>query len=637
MRVRPVGGMVFDPFGLHMAGVLRQTKRTKNELLNNFETTLHKEAKFKKMLVTCCHFADSITFLGPVARLEFIPSSVSSAVAEPSVNWVTGAKSGDTGKFFSDIEKFLRNSGNKPSLVDRLLSATNSFTDNSGNGYLCPMPDLSMPHGSEYGLQDDITNKVYGGRYSPATYCEESNSPTIPGNPYVGLMAVMFSFKTPFRRGLASYENTNLGYLPPMVFFIPTILPGDPVISADDYKVMLRQPAVYSFTIQNRPEKDSYNEGIMPFGSPFNHQSVPPWGKVPDVMRSLAVELERLWGDHTLYSALNFSTAFTIKKGISPADVNYDWEGDPIGRLSLEPMGLGRRIRGYNRYSSLFELSQASALFQIRSDSEGVRDVRNSMFSVQEYREDSAPRMFLFEKDTSGAMDTNFVFPSYISNVEDFSLTMLAVQDWMFGGRAAEGGCDVQSINGLSRFTTMDAIRPWGEEQEKLLESGSIAVEGTNLCPPISSRASSLNLCYAGILGVDVSFPGGSIGSYGHSALMHQGVNLQFDAKGEPSMCSISSPNIRGDLSKYSCGEYSLTEFAEARLHGVKIEYDPVSRVATVLEGGEAAVKKAFEAVKRNKDGVGTRPKKKEVQEKKDDWMKDDGMVSLFGDDEELI
>ena len=166
-------------------------------------------------------------------------------------------------------------------------------------------------------------------------------------------MAVTFTFKN-VSNSFPNQELTNLSNWPPVTFLIPALIPAGAKLDENHAtyhlgeKICSTQPTIYSFTIQM-----DHLKRLIPFGQPFSHSSVEKEGKCPDELRSLSDVFRNLWSPATAYSSWNFGMSLDMATPL-PEQINAD--------MYLEPMGAGRRIRGYNRFHGIYGLKNLEVL-----------------------------------------------------------------------------------------------------------------------------------------------------------------------------------------------------------------------------------------------------------------------------------
>jgi hypothetical protein len=408
-------GIVFDPFALHFVGYDRKISNYEKQLLGDkidpatyIGKELHNEARFKRAFINACHYAETMTVVGPMCNLVWdrnFPGYI-----DQSLRWpVDVTRPGN--EWLRNIEKALTDNGIEtcnfvnPQKAD--IKHLNIISDLSLYKYAPTLESgddvwlqqLSM--GGDYRLRKQHFHNVH----------HEHNAPML------GLMGVIFTFKKPTGHWGVS-ELTNLGHFPPVVFFIPVLVPSRPV---NDHAILEPFISSYSLSIPTEVFSSSWDERrITPFGSPYYMASVDPHGKSADTMRSLSDVFNALWSQATLYSAWNLG-------------IDDVMSGDsPLGCLYLEPMGAGRRIRGYNRYKSYHKFDRFNAA-SLKMDESGVFQgtefVNMGTSSSAMYMSGAARhqwqvgRKASITKSYQNTMGSIFVLPSYFGGdvFKDFS------------------------------------------------------------------------------------------------------------------------------------------------------------------------------------------------------------------------
>ena len=357
-------GMILDPFSIHATGLLRAnfapkvSQITENERL--FEH-LHGERQFKAAFANCCHFAESMTVVGPVAQPVWAMKS--SNVIMPSLRWEL-EKKGTNNDLFNHWDQII--AGSNWARVPRGRYDISGIANSEAWG-LHVMPDFLMRRDTFQGDADFIHDSChdlfrfmfeegFGSKLERRKVLEDNRHPFakfIRGAPVLSFMAVIFTFKKPTGY-LPAYELTNLASWPPMVFLIPTLIPAG---------ASLDVPRSYNLVtdrVNNQPAISSYRlafhnkSSIVPYGQPFKLTSVNTEGKKPDALRSLSDVFKALWSQATQYSAWSMDFMRDEETG----------EIDPIGDFNLDPMGAGRRIRGHNRFTSKYNIPGMEFLWE---------------------------------------------------------------------------------------------------------------------------------------------------------------------------------------------------------------------------------------------------------------------------------
>lgn len=358
-------GMVLDPFSIHATGLLRANFAPKiSQIAENerlFEH-LHGERQFKAAFANACHFAETMTVVGPVAQP--IWAMKSSNVIMPSLRWEL-EKKGANNDLFNHWDQVI--AGASWARVPRNRYDTSqgiAFGDSWG---LHVMPDFLMRRDNFLGdadFIDDSANELFKfmfeeghGEVLERQKVEDVNRHPFPkfirGAPVLSFMAVIFTFKKPTGH-LPAYELTNLASWPPMVFLIPTLVPAGASLDIPQWYSSVtdrvnHQPAIASYKLAFHN-----HSSIIPFGQPFKLTSVNTEGKKPDALRSLSDVFKALWSQATQYSAWSMDFMRDEETG----------EIDPIGDFNLDPMGAGRRIRGHNRFTSKYNIPDMEFLWE---------------------------------------------------------------------------------------------------------------------------------------------------------------------------------------------------------------------------------------------------------------------------------
>jgi len=371
-------GVVLDPFSLLLTGLMRKNRGIKSDLKSQdlFELA-HGEARFKQAFINACHFAESMTVVGPVAQLAWNLNSTD--YIEPALRWRASLSHPGNEYFAQEVKDFLTKAS-----WNNVESG--AFIDGGGDLLLHTLPDFTLKRGfagdkefKRWGDQSGPLSHFLYREGSPAYRRERqkilerlgnmaditnaSNQSEInTGQPVVGLMAVTFTFKKP--TGVLSIgELTNLASWPPVTFFLPTLLPSGATLQNNGFGGLgdrtVCQPAMSTYRIALQNDK-----AIMPYGQPFLLTSVKEQGKAPDILRSLSDVFKALWSQATLYSAWNMS----FEADLEAAPMSYYMDNSSwkkfVGEFALEPMGAGRRIRGHNRHMSKYNLTDVSCLWE---------------------------------------------------------------------------------------------------------------------------------------------------------------------------------------------------------------------------------------------------------------------------------
>lgn len=356
-------GMILDPFSIHATGLLRANFEPKvsqvaeNERL--FEH-LHGERQFKAAFANACHFAETMTVVGPVAQPTWAMKS--SNVIMPSLRWEL-PKRGANDQLFEHWKQIMDNS--QWIKVPRDRYDIEGIRNHEAWG-LHVMPDLLMRRDKFKGDSDFLNDngddlfrfmfEETNAETCQRNYGVENGHPfpqILRGAPVLSFMAVIFTFKKPTGH-LPAYELTNLASWPPMVFLIPTLVPAAASLDISKWysKVTDRvthQPAISAYRLAFHNESS-----IIPYGQPFKLTSVNTEGKKPDALRSLSDVFKALWSQATQYSAWSMDFKRDAESG----------KIDSVGDFNLDPMGAGRRIRGHNRFTSKYNIPDMEFLWE---------------------------------------------------------------------------------------------------------------------------------------------------------------------------------------------------------------------------------------------------------------------------------
>ena len=434
-EVHITNGVVFDPFALTATGFVRRNRKPKISVDTAplFEG-LHGEAKFKQAFINACHFAESMTVIGPVANLVWDLNSPS--VVDAALRWPLDLDRPNNLAISNQFTTFLTNavwdSVDEDKYVDKsnkrfMLSSMPDCAMSSAS------PDISRVNALPDNPDDAWNSSTWSYHMYNSSVMRGGTRTTVSGkkvylgdgSPMLGVMAVIFTFKKPVG-DLGVNELTNLGDWPPVVFLIPTLMPARasfyPESPGGGYigRICNHQPSIASYQIAL-----DQSCTIMPFGQPFKIWSVDKQGKSPDILRSLSDVYKALWSQATLYSAWN--TQF-----------NLETEREPVGDVFLEPMGAGRRIRGHNRFASKYALRNVEVLSEDYADS-FIRVQQGKMTSLNMLHNKS---LFLRQSSSirSGQKTAMFVLPSYFADdtTSVFHPIAHAVTQYMFTSAGLE-------------------------------------------------------------------------------------------------------------------------------------------------------------------------------------------------------
>jgi hypothetical protein len=353
-------GVVLDPFSILMAGVIRKKiVGTKQQVKQEgYLDILHGEAKFKQAFINACHFADSMTVMGPVAQLNW--GSFGSPVAN-AMYWKAPLGERDNRLFFDNLKAFSNHN------AGALQSIMSNIPAPEGMGDLVHvMPDctllldpseVSNSVRNSVRFEQKVVRHIYDesfNNFSPDRFDRGPMQPHVidsyaRGTPVAAMMAVIFTFKKPYGFTPTS-ELTNLGGWPPVCFLLPVLVPQGATVSGRSYyendlrdAITSMQPSLMSYQLRIR-NSDTKLRRTVPFGQPFKLPSVNKWGKTPDVLRSLSDVFKTIWSQATQYCAWNLQFDWT------QGELTDQIPNHMIAELGLDPLGAGRRIRGHNRW-----------------------------------------------------------------------------------------------------------------------------------------------------------------------------------------------------------------------------------------------------------------------------------------------
>jgi hypothetical protein len=432
-NVHMTNGLILDPFSIHATGIMRAHTGVKSMNPSGGKSTklfdgLHGEARFKQAFINCCHFAESMTVVGPVAQLVW--DKESSSVIENAVRWQASMMNSGNGNVFQQFEEYCQNQG---------WSNIPEETWKGEKAYLLNvLPDLSLKKnliGDEAWMSDyhsRLNYFLYNERYGIGATTRDlaevnglsrTDAMVQAGSPVLGLMAVTFTFKKP-TGSMSTTELVNLGSWPPVTFLIPSLLPASATIQdrgAYEMRARItnRQPSISSYRISLGPNDDSGT--IVPFGQPYRLSSVPKEGKRPDILRSLSDVFKALWSQAAQYSAWNMTIPWEA------ADANGNVLQKQIGDMSLDPLGAGRRIRGHNRYMSKYDIDNFSMIWEEGSNN----DNRLVGWNLDGINKGAWNRQM--RSGFSGKTENIFVLPSYFTERTGENLYPVALALARFG------------------------------------------------------------------------------------------------------------------------------------------------------------------------------------------------------------
>lgn len=482
-NVHMTNGLILDPFSIHATGIMRAHTGVKTIAPTGGKSTklfdgLHGEARFKQAFINCCHFAESMTVVGPVAQLVWDKSS--SSVIENAIRWQASMANFGNGDVFQQFEEYCRNH-NWTNIPDETWKGEKDYLLNV-------LPDLTL---RETVSDDDAWMSDYHSRLNYFLYNEKygvgarsrdlaeanglsrEDALVQAGSPVLGLMAITFTFKKP-AGFMGTTELVNLGSWPPVTFLIPSLLPAAATIqdrAAYEMRSQItnRQPAVSSYRI-SLGQNTSEDNTIIPFGQPFRLSSVPKRGKRPDILRSLSDVFKALWSQAAQYSAWNMTVPWEV------ADVNGNIVQKQIGDMSLDPLGAGRRIRGHNRYMGKYDLDNFSMIWEEGANHDNrlvgwnLDGVDKSVWNRQ------------LRAGFSGKTENIFVLPSYFTEQTGENLYPIAlglVRFGMVNGAGIEDFLDGGILSSVEPANHLEEDSVAGGRSRSFVDLMTETVQGT--------------------------------------------------------------------------------------------------------------------------------------------------------------
>jgi hypothetical protein len=465
----------------------------------------HGEAKFKQAFVNACHFAESMTVIGPVTQVE---TDDYHTYLRNALLWKTQDHLGDNAAFFSRLKKFMAQNGlnNSPSEAwappgEHLLHVMPDLTlRRTGDELTCGAPSIERDVFAHMFLESkrDFDNTRWGMNVLRE---KTSERPLLQGAPTFGLLAVVFTFKKPTGY-IPSRELTHLGSWPPVVFMLPVLVPAASSFNASyssfstvRKSIVEHNPALMTYQIRLR--EASNRSRTTPFGQPYKLTSVNEFGKEPDILRSLADVFKALWSQVAQYSAWNFS--FNWKPDDDTSKVNAEF--------SLDPMGAGRRIRGHNRFQGKYDAQMVSMLwernwpeFTGRTPAEVVawNAGRYKNRLIQDYTGKEIFRTQLRSSWNSNKQEAIFVTPSYFHDsigkeMFPVALTLMrwmqsykgGIEDFLHGGIVASvdpaNAEDEDSTHGGNTVSFMDRAQSHVGNNVLRSHRGALPVHSTHV------------------------------------------------------------------------------------------------------------------------------------------------------------
>ena len=463
MDTTATAGVVLDPFSIHATGLWRRHSGTKRGKAADLYAPLHGEAKFKQAFVNACHFAESMTVIGPISQLVWDKSI--SAPLHHALFW-SGDKTG-ANKEFVDFNRAFMTKHGWTNIQSHMLEDENRM-------FLHGIPDFSFQMWNQYtseefpsadsvgqwGTAERALSNQFGSTYFSTSLVARAKTETaIPvGCPTLGLMAVIFTFKKP-TGNLEVFELTNLASWPPVVFLLPVMVPAGTMLGDSRY---LGSPEDHIKVVQKQPTMMTYrlsldtNHLIKPFGQPFNLISVDKGGKTADTLRSLSDVFRALWSEATQYSAWNSMIDFN-------PDIKADSVKWPIS-MAMEPMGAGRRIRGHNRYSGMYPMDNVQLLWETAFDEPDSKLLAWATPSSKSEYYRQLRSMY------SGKRESIFVLPSYFTtktakHLQPLALTLLR---FMFNQTAGLSQfVDGSMVNNCDPHTSFESVGAVGTHRDR--------------------------------------------------------------------------------------------------------------------------------------------------------------------------
>jgi hypothetical protein len=402
MFAQTTWGAVLDPFSILVTGITRKFSGSKFFPQPDLNGMLHGELKFKQAFVNACHFAETMTVIGPVAQLDW------GRFVDPVLDtlwWTAEQGAGDNDAFFGEVKAFLQKNvllPGVPTMQNHIFPQTNNKI------YSLPIfPDSHMyldstDYNDQHKAKQYIQRHLFGNGY----YAEKHEVGY--GSPVIALMAVVFSFKRESSVFKVT-ELTNLGGWPPVCFLVPVLVPAWPASSfreprsydEDELRryVTGTQPSLASYQLRISAER---GDAAVPYGQPYFLRSVSKWGKTSDILRSLSDVFGALWSQATQFCAWN--TQWPELPGSDSENV--------VGNFILDPVGAGRRIRGHNRFSAKYDMHGVNFLWE-----ENPGDRKNVVLWGNTYsRRQAAYPVHLAQRKDATMM---FVAPSYLHLTEN--------------------------------------------------------------------------------------------------------------------------------------------------------------------------------------------------------------------------
>jgi hypothetical protein len=464
--ITTTAGVVLDPFSINSTGIARRHFGLKTGKASDMHKGLHGEARFKQAFINACHFAESMTVVGPVAQMVWDKNITPSM--HHALFW-EGKNSGPNKDYLERIEKVMKHSTwdriNPFMLSDVVKMRLHVQPDFSfGRAFRHETKFPSATRVGEWAIADEMLRFHFGQGYFDLGDItrDETGSAVRRGTPVVSLMAVIFTFKKP-TGSFEMNELTNLASWPPVIFFLPVLMPAGttigvtPAMGAYDYKKMVTsQPTLSSYRL-------ALNNGnlIMPFGQPYSLMSVDKRGKAPDTLRSLSDVFKALWSQATQYCAWNTKMEFN-------PDVKGETGHHPMS-LALEPMGAGRRIRGHNRYMGMYNMDNVDLLWET-----DISDTNSHFVNWTAGGRDITCYMRQLRASFSGKREAIFVLPSYFTEntAKNLQPLAMALTRYMYAGDVGlETFIAGNIVNSVTPVESHSGIRVVTETETSFLDN----------------------------------------------------------------------------------------------------------------------------------------------------------------------
>ena len=453
--MRITNGLIVDPWAMWYTAMYKRGWAS-SKLLE----LSHGEAKFKRAFKNCLAYADSMTVIGPLARLDFGAETSSgvwraqhSSVHLEKMSRIMGTTHKDSVP--DNVGDAVLNTADASQVIIPFLDRCRALSyDEIKNGDLLTIRDAiqgmtQMAHVTMYDL--DMPMKETERLYHEVAH---TGLPLLNAfAPSFGLMAVILTFKTMatagrFDRGGAN-DMTAMSCFSPMMFLFPmahmpdtAMLPFQDTTELDGSflarQMLFRQPSLYHVTFISSP---SSRTCAPTFGLPFRMDSVSMAGKTTDPFRLMAKSMERMFSSKAQY------VAWVLAAEEEWTTHNVMESQNESMKLYFDPIATGRRVRNHNRGE--FDLSLQSMVFAQGN----IEDASNSEFMLwcNSSRE-------LLANRTQGALTV--LSPSWLE-FDSKSFSMLAMQlgalvrSYTYGGGFFRGLHDILPHSSDSLFRHM--------------------------------------------------------------------------------------------------------------------------------------------------------------------------------------